>query len=259
MDAASHTSSGPPAWNWLRRALQRTRLSLVQRIRFTKNQSGRSDANEFCRCYWYPLYSYLRHRGYGPEEAQDHVQTFLVSLLNDNLLATFDPSKGRLRNFLITLLMRHVARDRVRRTAKKRGGEARHVPLDWAAAECAFEEDGRLAATAEELYRRTLAIQLVQDGIAGLRARYEENGSIPLFEALVPSLEGPLPEETYDDVAARLDMKPGAVRTAAIRMRERFRRAVQSSAAVLLGIPEGPLLDAELKELFCGSTRHAGL
>jgi hypothetical protein len=27
--------------------------------------------DELCRCYWYPVYAYVRRRGYGVEEAQN--------------------------------------------------------------------------------------------------------------------------------------------------------------------------------------------
>jgi len=35
-------------------------------------------AEELCRAYWYPLYSYIRRRGYGVPEAQDLTQEFFA-------------------------------------------------------------------------------------------------------------------------------------------------------------------------------------
>jgi RNA polymerase sigma-70 factor (ECF subfamily) len=29
-----------------------------------------------CRAYWYPIYVYVRRKGYGPDEAQDLTQEF---------------------------------------------------------------------------------------------------------------------------------------------------------------------------------------
>ncbi len=37
-----------------------------------------------CRTYWYPLYVYIRRRGYGPEDAQDLTQEFFARLLKQN-------------------------------------------------------------------------------------------------------------------------------------------------------------------------------
>src|SRR5215831_8454803 len=41
----------------------------------------RSEALEkLCRTYWYPLYAYVRRRGFGPEDAQDLTQEFFARL-----------------------------------------------------------------------------------------------------------------------------------------------------------------------------------
>ena len=33
-----------------------------------------------CETYWYPLYVYIRRRGYGPDEAKDLTQSFFARL-----------------------------------------------------------------------------------------------------------------------------------------------------------------------------------
>ena len=41
------------------------------------NSAGSKEAfAELCRLYWYPLYGFIRHRGYSPEDAQDLTQEF---------------------------------------------------------------------------------------------------------------------------------------------------------------------------------------
>jgi DNA-directed RNA polymerase specialized sigma24 family protein len=243
---------------WLQRFLRPTRWSLVNRVR-RPAQSDRVAADEFCRCYWYPLYAFLRRAGYSHVDAQDHVQSFLVHLLEENLLAAADPEKGRLRNFLTTLLTRHVAARRQRDGAQKRGGNTLHVPLEWEAAEASWHRQGRTAGSPDEAFRRALATRLVADGIAALRNKYAASDKLVMFEELLPALEGIHPDDTYAGIAARLGMRPGAVRAAAIRMRGQFRESVKSLASRLLGIPAGPRLDEELRDLFCSPTTPAGL
>ena len=187
------------------------------------------------------------------------MQSFLASLLENDLLATADPARGRLRNYLITLLTRHIAHRREHAGAMKRGGGALHVPLDWASAETVWQQNGRHAASPEESYRQALAVRLVQDGIAALRTKYSANGNAALLEEILPALDGTLADETYAAVGRRLGMKPNAVSVAVVRMRQRFEYEVKRAASMLLGIPEGPLLDAELKDLFCGPSRPARL
>ena len=36
---------------------------------------------ELCRLYWYPLYGFIRHRGYSAEDAQDLAQGFFLHLI----------------------------------------------------------------------------------------------------------------------------------------------------------------------------------
>jgi DNA-directed RNA polymerase specialized sigma24 family protein len=246
----SFTTLLPSAsWQWLKRTLHTTRWSVVQRS--AADKSG-ADAEEFCRCYWFPLYSFLRQSGYSQADSEDHVQSFLTTLMAGDSLAKADPARGKMRNYLLTLLTRHVADRRERDYTQKRGGRVQHLPLEWDAAEAAWARQGKRTQSPEESYRTALATQLVAEGIAALRRRYLESGKSDLLEALLPALEGPLSDHNYAEVAARLAMAPGALRAAAVRMRQRFRAAVQTVAAPLLGIPEGPALEAELKAIFAG-------
>ena len=48
-----------------------------------------------CRIYWYPLYAYVRRRGYSPEVAEDLTQGFLLQLLERKSLTRVDARKGR--------------------------------------------------------------------------------------------------------------------------------------------------------------------
>src|SRR5262245_6822579 len=83
-------------------------------------QAGSLQASEalekLCRAYWRPLYSYIRHRGHAPEEAQDLTQAFFTRLLGKNFWARADPHKGRFRSFLLTALRHFLAdeKDRAR-------------------------------------------------------------------------------------------------------------------------------------------------
>ena len=213
--------------------------------------AGRLAADELCRAYWYPLYSFLRSSGYPEADAQDYVQTFLIRLLEEDWLDEADPSRGRLWNFLLKLLSRHIAARKVRDSAKKRGGGTVTVPIDWTSAEALYHEHGLGGVSPEDSFRRALAARLVADGIDLLRQRYASTGKETLFDELLPALEGVLPDGTYGDVAARLGMKPNAVRAASVRLRDRFRLCVKERASQVLHMPDGAALDAELQRIFC--------
>src|SRR5438105_1188528 len=58
---------------------------------------GRNALETLCRTYWYPLYAYLRRRGYQFQDAQDLTQEFFARLLEGSSLQAVGPDKGRFR------------------------------------------------------------------------------------------------------------------------------------------------------------------
>ena len=66
---------------------------------------------QLCRTYWYPLYAYVRRRGFSPEEAQDLTQEFFCRLLASDWLARADSDKGRFRTFLLCGLQNFLANE----------------------------------------------------------------------------------------------------------------------------------------------------
>jgi RNA polymerase sigma-70 factor (ECF subfamily) len=54
-----------------------------------------------CEHYWYPVYAYVRRRGYAEAEAQDLTQDFFVGILEGRYLERADPNRGRFRSFLL--------------------------------------------------------------------------------------------------------------------------------------------------------------
>src|SRR5689334_4499364 len=57
---------------------------------------------KLCQTYWHPLYSYVRRRGYSPDDAKDLTQGFFAWLLERNWLGRADQQRGRFRSFLLT-------------------------------------------------------------------------------------------------------------------------------------------------------------
>ncbi|HRY50572.1 MAG TPA: transposase [Candidatus Paceibacterota bacterium] len=95
---------------------------------------------QLCRTYWYPLYAYVRRRGYGPEDAQDLTQEFFARLLAKQWVGMADPGRGRFRSFLLAALNHFLANEWHRGQSAKRGGA--HPQLGY---------DALFAATAQAL------------------------------------------------------------------------------------------------------------
>lgn len=241
-------------WNWLGRRFRPTRWTMIRRLRAVPaNLPSSAPADEFCRCYWYPLYGFLRQKGFSAPDAQDHVQSFFSQLLTKNLLLKADPERGQLRTYLITLLLHHTTKRRKYDAAQKRGGLYEHVPLDLEGAEAAYLLSRDNAGSPEEVFRKVLAARLVAEGVLALEKWYAHKKKTALLQELMPALEGPLKDSTYADAGIRLGMRPGAVTMAARHLRARFKDFVTDAASRILGMPRGQELDLELNSLFAVS------
>ena len=50
---------------------QTTRWDVVLLSAQSQTPGCKEALADLCKLYWYPLYSFVRHRGYAPEDAQD--------------------------------------------------------------------------------------------------------------------------------------------------------------------------------------------
>src|SRR6478736_9648751 len=99
-----------------------TRWTLVIAAADPQRKEARSALGSLCEGYWYPLYAYIRRRGYPADQAQDLTQEFFMRVLEGRYLDRADPDKGRFRSFILTSLKFFVADEEDRRRACKRGG-----------------------------------------------------------------------------------------------------------------------------------------
>jgi RNA polymerase sigma factor (sigma-70 family) len=227
---------------------ERTRWSLVRRAAL-RSTGENDDLEVFCRIYWYPLYAAARRSGQCPQDASDSVQVLFARLIERNSLSQANPESGRLRSWLLTMLQ-NQSRDRLRaQRAQKRGGGVIPFSLDADSAEATLQSDPAMHDDPMVLWRRNLAASLLDESLEALEAAYRKSGKAELFSALMPALEGPLPESTYEQTAERLGTTGGALRMAVVRLRDRFRATLRAKAAVALGVPDGPELERELRDL----------
>jgi RNA polymerase sigma factor (sigma-70 family) len=84
--------------------------------------------------YWKPAYKHIRIKWRrSNEEAKDLTQAFFASLLEQDILAKFDPAQGSFRNYLRTCLDHFVLKQHAFANRLKRGGGLQ--PLDFESAE----------------------------------------------------------------------------------------------------------------------------
>ena len=223
----------------------RTRWSLVKRA-----AAGDAAAlGEWLTIYWYPLYAWARRRGLSTEDAADGVQGFLAGMCERKSLGQADESRGRLRSWLLAAFGNHLGMEDRKARREKRGAGAEHVAIDWSGAEHTYQNEPGLSESPDAIYARTWALSLMEEALDVVAAHYETTGRTALFTALVPALEAPLAEATYEQTATALGMSGAAVRKASQRLRERYRKALLDVAAVRLGITTEEQLAEELRGL----------
>jgi len=84
-----------------RRQFETTCWSMVLSARDGASTEARKALADLCATYWYPLYAFVRRKGYDAETAQDLVQGFFARLLEKNDLAAVHQEKGKFRSFLM--------------------------------------------------------------------------------------------------------------------------------------------------------------
>ena len=102
-----------------------TRWSVVRRAVGSDDAESRDALAALCSGYWDAIYFFIRRSGNGPHDAEDLTQGFFAHLLEKSILSHADPSKGKLRTFLLTCVRHFLAdehdSERVPRSAARRG------------------------------------------------------------------------------------------------------------------------------------------
>ncbi len=156
-----------------------TRATLLERLR------DGADAlawDEFFAYYWPTIYGFARHRGCSEHTAEEIVQDVMLKVFQQRDVYQYDPTRGRFRDWLGTVVRNNVAEHRRRPANRLRGagGEVNVAEFDAAdnrqevdaAWEEAFENSLLLAllnAVRREMSARTyLAFELVAlEGLSG--------------------------------------------------------------------------------------------
>lgn len=202
---------------------------------------------QLCRAYWYPLYAYLRRSGHGEADAQDLIQSFFASLIERDWVAAADPDKGRFRSFLLICLKRFVSVQAQKANALKRGGRNGTIFLDDrdSAERYALEDVEDLAP--EAVFDRRWAITLLERAWDRLRVESDAAGKRPLFEHLRAAQAEETGAQSYEQLAASLQLTESALKSALFRLRARYREVLREEVAQTVIDPRD--VDGEIRYL----------
>ena len=212
-----------------------TRWTLVVAAGDPQRKEARSALASLCESYWYPLYAYLRRRGYPADQAQDLTQEFFVRLLEGRYLDRADPEKGRFRSFLLTSLKFFVADEEDRHRASKRGGGVL-VPLEFSSGEERYQREPGHDETPERIFERRWALSMLDRVVERLRNEFVHHGHAEHFERLKVFLLGQS-DAPYAALAREMNTSEGALKVAVHRLRKRYRELFRQEIADTVADP----------------------
>src|SRR5690349_5596150 len=238
-----HTLQGPSQF-------PTTRWTLVVAAGDPQKKEARSALVSLCENYWYPLYAYLRRRGYSCDQAQDLTQEFFVRVLEGRYLDRADPEKGRFRSFILTSLKFFVADEEDRHRARKRGGGVL-VPLEFSSGEERYQREPAHNETPERIFERRWALSMLDRVVERLRDEFVQHGRPEHFERLKVFLLGQS-DTPYAALAREMHTSEGALKVAIHRLRKRYRELFRQEIADTLADPAE--VESELRYLAAALT-----
>jgi len=208
-----------------------THWSVVLAAGQDESAPAQSALETLCRTYWYPIYVYVRRKGYGPDDAQDLTQEFFAQLIRKQHLRLADRTKGKFRTFLLATLDYFLAREWSRAHRQKRGGEFIFISLDQQSPEQRYRLEPVDNYTPEKNFLRQWALTVLKQTMDALEHECEAEGKGALFREVRNLLSGERDGGAYAGISQRLAVSEGAVRVAVHRLRERYGELLRSEIA----------------------------
>ena len=221
----------------------------TQWTQILNSQGAKGDGNSaalvtLCQNYHYPVLLFIRNRCGDPEKAKDLCQGFFEFLVETKFYRKADPERGRFRSFLLTAVKNYLLKEHRKASCQKRGAVNIHFSI----------EDDDLAGPeletnipADAQFDQQWAITVFKSVWRVLREEYGQLDQLDRFEALRPTIMNPGIAFPYEEVAGQLGMTESGAKSAAFRLKSRFREIFRETVAQLVDHPNE--VDAELQYL----------
>jgi len=194
---------------------------------------------EFCQLYWYPLYAFIRRRGYNPDDARDLTQGFFLFMLDRKALKRATPEKGKFRSFLLGSLKNYLSNVYQHENAIKRGGKIDFVSVDFSDGEDRYSRGPADSLTPEKIFDANWAMTLLGRAVERLKEEYSAQGKGKIFEILRPFLDlsGIASAPSYEVAAEKLKVTGASVKTLIHRLRKRYSETLREAVAQTVSDP----------------------
>jgi RNA polymerase sigma-70 factor (ECF subfamily) len=234
------------------RDFRATHWSVVLAAGDTQSPESARALETLCQAYWYPLYAFVRRRGYDAHEAEDLTQSFFTYVLEKKALGRVDPSKGKFRSFLLASLNNFLNNEWDKSQRLKRGGGANVFSFDGVPADERYRLEPIHGESPEKIFERKWAEVVLERVIARLSKEFEQAGQAERFEVLRVFLMSGSRSLPYQNAADRLGLSVNAVTAAVHRMRTRFRELFRAEIANTVPGPED--VQDEIRSLLAALT-----
>jgi DNA-directed RNA polymerase specialized sigma24 family protein len=224
-----------------------THWSVVLAAGATTSPQAAAALEQLCRTYWYPLYAFVRRRGYSEADAQDLTQSFFARLLQRRDLRRVGRDGGRFRSYLLTSLTHFLRDEWDKARAAKRGGGREVFSLDAQEADSRYKLEPADGLSADKLFARRWALTTLEGALDCLRDEFAAEGKTRQWELLHPLLAEETPDGAYERLGAELNLAPGTVAVALCRLRKRYRELVRAEVARTVASPAE--VDEEMRAL----------
>lgn len=227
-----------------------TSWSLIQEMASSDPEAARLSLGSLVEQYRYAIYVFIRsYLKCSHEDAEDHLQSFLIHLLErSDLLTGALPGQGRLRSYLLTILTHFLSNERRKTHAAKRDPR-KLVHLDALDAAERYKHEPVQFLEPSTLYDREWARSIIDQALSRARARW--GNRLPAFDELLPhlSLEQASSEEDISVLTRKHARSPDAIRMALSRLRRIWREELLGLIKTTLNLPTDEEAKTELSYL----------
>lgn len=229
-----------------------TRWSIVSGIADADPARSRDALARLYQGYWFPLYAFMRRRGYRDDDTRDLLQSYFLYVMERQFVARATPEAGRLRALLLHTLNQFLASEASHACALKRGGGRVTLEIDDHDASHRLGESLANDWTPEDEFERRWAENVRGRALARLeraarRGRYGRD-----FDRLRGFLDGSEDRISYRELAAELGRSEGALRITVHRLRERYADALREEIASTVHDPSQ--VDSEVRHVLARLT-----
>ncbi len=203
--------------------------------------------NRFIKAYWRPIFCFLRARGYSTDRSEDLTQEFLLQLMERGWLRRADRRRGRLRSFILRVLVRFLSDQGPFRAPQQKRFEQQSVSISSLATEEDRTFEPESAKTPEDIYMQRWAASLVKAVLELLRLSFESEGKTAAYEIFASSVVSDERRPSQESLAQRFGLSRDQIRYVQRQTRTRFLDLLRME--VECQVESGDEVDHEIREI----------